>query len=131
MGKLATVIEAPIKGALGDDINVGDVVMVVTTGYSHRVNVMQGVYMGYIESKGYYTQRARVEILDYQTVMMKEDGTEFNWNTDYNASTWEEDRKKITYKKVPYMRKSTLNRNRIATITAAEAKMVDKIGSVI
>lgn len=130
MGKLATVIEAPIKGALGTDVNVGDTVMVVTTGYSHRVNVMKGVYKGYIVGS-YGHQRARVEVEEMGQVMLKEDGTEFNWNKDYNASTWEEDRKKITYKKVPYIRKSTLNLNRIATITDAEADMVQKIGSVI
>jgi len=130
MGKLATVIEAPIKGALGTEINVGDAVMVVTTGYSHRVSVKKGVYKGYIQGS-YYNQRARVEIEEFHTVWVKPDGNEFDWSKDYQASTWKEVRPTLITKTAPYTRKTTLNLNRIATITSAEAETVDKIGKLV
>ena len=130
MGKLATVIEAPIKGALGTEVNVGDTVMVVTCGYSHNVSVKKGIYKGYIKGS-YYTQRARVEIDDTRTVQVKPDGTVFSWSKDYNSATWEDVRKTLTWREETYVRKTTLNLNRIASITAAEAETVAKIGKLV
>lgn len=114
MGKLAPVIEAPIKGALGTEINVGDTVMVVTTGYSHRVHVSKGIYKGYIEGK--YNKRARIETEAQRNVYVKPDGTDFNWSKDYDGATWPEVRKTLTTRVEKYTVKTTLNRNRIATL---------------
>ena len=130
MGTLATVIEAPIKGALGNDVNVGDTVMVVTTGYSHRVSVRKGVYKGYIQGK--YNKRARIEVEAERNVYVKPDGTDFCWNKDYNHNTWSTVRPPLTTRVEKYIVKSTLNRNRIATIaSAAEAETIDKIGKLV
>jgi len=132
MGKLATIIEAPIKGALGTEINVGDTVMVVTTGYSHRVSVKKGIYKGYIEgSSGYYRKRARVEVEGTRSFQVKPDGTEFNWSKDYNSATWDQVKTTLVRKTEPCIHKSTLNLNRIATINQAEAETVEKIGKLV
>ena len=130
MGTLATVIEAPIKGALGSEVNVGDTVMVVTTGYSHRVSVRKGIYRGYIEGK--YNKRARIEVEAERSVYVNPDGTDFNWNKDYDSQTWTTVRPTLTTRVEKYIVKTTLNRNRIATIASAvEADTIDKIGKLV
>jgi hypothetical protein len=120
MGK-AVRIEAPIEGALGNTVNVGDTVMVVTTGWS--TTVTKGKYLGYIEGSGYYKVRAQVEV--------QERTYERLWNdtkqpVNYSDKRWEELTKSpdyyTAYQKethvvtVPYKRVTTLNLNRIATI---------------
>jgi hypothetical protein len=129
MGKVATVIAAPIKGALGNEVNVGDTVMVVTTGYSHRVFVNKGKYVGYIQSSG--QQRARIEVESTRTFQVKPDGTEFSWSKDYNSATWDDVRPTLTYKTEPYTRKSTLQLNRIATIKEADFGIIEQIGKLV
>lgn len=127
----AQVIAAPIKGALGNDVNVGDTVMVVTTGYSHRVRVTKGKYVGYIQGGGYYKQRARIEVERERSVRVKPDGTDFDWNKDYDSKTWPEFSKTLTFRTEKYIQKSTLCLNRIATITPAESEVVDKVGKLV
>jgi hypothetical protein len=128
MGQLAAVIEAPIKGALGTEINVGDTVMVVTTGYSHRVSVTKGVYKGYIQGS-YYTQRARIEVEEEHSFwVFKETGEEWSY---YKHGPFYDNVDKMERKTEPYTRKTTLNLNRIATITPAEAETVEKIGKLV
>ena len=124
-------IEAPIKGPLGNVVNVGDTVMVVTTGYSHNVSVNKGKYLGYIKGTGYYTQRAQVEVEYTSYVQFKPDGTEFDWSKDYNHATYHEVSKTLTRKEVTLKRVSTLNLNRIATITPAEAVTVEALRHLI
>lgn len=130
MGKLATVIAAPIEGALKNTVNVGDTVMVVTTGYSHRVSVKKGKYVGYIEGS-YKNKRARVEIESERSFLVKPDGTEFSWSKDYNSATWKEVQPTLTRKTEPYIRKSTLNLNRIATIKEADHSIIDQISKLV
>jgi hypothetical protein len=129
MAKPAQVIAAPIKGALGNDVNVGDTVMVVTTGYSHRVSVNKGKYVGYIQSGG--QQRARIEVDSTRSFMVKPDGTEFSWSKDYNSATWKEVQPTLTRKTEPHIRKSTLNLNRIATIKEADYAIVEQVGKLV
>lgn len=112
----AVRIEAPIKGVLGNQVNVGDTVMVVSTGWGNTY-VRKGKYLGYIEGSGYYKQRAQVEIHSTRNVQFKPDGTEFCWKKDYNYSTWPEVSKTLTRKEVPYTHVTTLNLNRIASLT--------------
>lgn len=132
MGKLATVIEAPIEGALKTMINPGDTVMVVTTGYSHRVSVSKGKYIGYIEGTGYYyKKRARVEVEGTRSFQMKPDGTEFSWSKDYDRNTWDQVKQTLVRKTVPHTYKRTLNLNRIATIQEADFGIVDKVGQLV
>lgn len=126
----AQVIAAPIKGALGNDVNVGDTVMVVTTGYSHRVRVTKGKYVGYIESSG-YQKRARIETEAERRILTKPDGTDFNWSKDYDKNTWAEVQPTLVYRTEKYIAKSTLYLNRIATITPAEGEVVDKVGKLV
>jgi hypothetical protein len=129
MGKLATVIAAPIKGALGNEVNVGDTVMVVTTGYSHRVSVKKGKYVGYIQSGSY--QRARIEVDSTRSFMVKPDGTEFSWSKDYDSATWKEMQPTLTRKTEPCIRKSTLQLNRIATIKESDYSIVEQVGKLV
>ena len=127
----AQVIAAPIKGALGNDVNVGDTVMVVTTGYSHRVRVSKGKYVGYIQGSGWYKQRARIEVEKERTIQVKPDGTDFDWRKDYDSKTWNEVRPTLTTRTEKYIQLSTLCLNRIATITPAEGEVVEKVGKLV
>lgn len=132
MAKPAQVIAAPIKGALGTEIQVGDTVMVVTTGYSHNVSVKKGKYVGYIESSGYYyKQRARVEVQETRSFQVKPDGTEFNWSKDYDPKTWPEVKDTLVRRTEPCIRKATLNLNRIATIKEADFGIVETVGKLV
>lgn len=130
MGKLATVIAAPIEGVLRNTINVGDTVMVVTTGYSHHVSVSKGKYVGYIQGSN-YPKRARIEVETERTFQVKPDGTEFSWSKDYDSATWEQVKPTLTYKTEPHIRKTTLNLNRIATIKESDYAIVEQVGKLI
>ena len=128
----AKVIAASIKGPLGNDVNVGDTVMIVTTGYSHRVRVNKGKYMGYIEGTGhYYKQRARVEVECQRNVLVKPDGTDFDWSKDYNSGTWKDVQPTLTNRTEIYTRKSTLCLNRIVTIQPADHPVVDTVSKLV
>jgi hypothetical protein len=116
MGKVKQVIAAPITGVFGDEINVGDTVMLVSTGYSHRVNVKKGKYVGYIQSTGNYPRRARIEVESTRSFQVKPDGTEFNWSKDYDSATWATVKDTLVRRVEPCIVKSTLNLNRIAKI---------------
>jgi hypothetical protein len=129
MAKPAQVIAASIKGALGSEVNVGDTVMVVTTGYSHRVSVKKGKYVGYIQSGSH--KRARIEVDSTRSFLVKPDGTEFSWNKDYNSATWKEVQPTLTRKVEPCIRKSTLQLNRIATIKESDYSIVEQVGKLI
>ena len=117
MAKAKQVIQGSIKGAF-DTVNVGDTVMVVTTGYSHNCRVNKGKYIGYIEGKQYGNtiKKAVIEVESQKNVMIKPDGTVFDWSKDYNQATWETVRKTLTNKSVPFTRRTTLKLNRIATL---------------
>ena len=108
-------IEAPIKGVFGEEVNVGDKVMVMTTGWGNAY-LNKGKYLGYVESTGYYKQRAQIEVEYDIFVHIKPDGTEFDWKKDYNYNTWKEVQPTLTTKKVKRTRLTTLNLNRIATL---------------
>lgn len=112
----AVRIEAPIQGVLGNEVNVGDTVMVVSTGWGNTY-VRKGKYLGYINGSGYYKQRAQVEIESKRYVRVKQDGTEFDWRTEYDHKTWPEVSKTLINKEVPYTYVTTLNLNRIATLS--------------
>jgi hypothetical protein len=113
MGKAKQVIAAPIMGLFGQEINVGDTVVLVTTGFSHRVNVRKGKYVGYVESTGSYSRRARVEVDSTRSFQVKPDGTEFNWKKDYDSKTWSTVKDTLTRRTEPCVVKATLQLNRI------------------
>lgn len=115
MGTKATLIQAPIKGVFDREINVGDKVLVVTTGYSHRTNLREGTYKGYVEGSGYYKQRARIEIAAVaRTWYNKATGEKY----DYRKHGWWSNEMKDNFevKTEPYTYETTLNLNRIATL---------------
>lgn len=116
MAKKLVRIEAPIKGVFGEEVQVGDEVMVVTTGFGHQVNLRKGKYLGYIEGNSYYKQRAQVAVQSIRHIQVKPDGTEFIWKRDYHRETWPEVRKTLIAKGIPYTRISTLCLNRIVTL---------------
>ena len=119
----AVRIEAPIKGALGNEVNVGDTVMVVTTGWGNTY-CARGKYLGYVEGKGHYKKRAQIEVehTGYKR-LWNDTGEEFDYRgarekalyTDYStySKNLQEQTHTVEYK---YTRLSTLNLNRIATL---------------
>jgi hypothetical protein len=114
----AQIIQDSIQGVFGEQVQVGDQVMVVTTGYSHRVNVRKGIYKGYVDTgMGWRkSKKAKIEINTTRSIQVKPDGTEFNWKTDYNQATWDTVKNTLVRKEVPYTYMTTLQLNRIATI---------------
>lgn len=130
MGKLATVIEAPLTGALGTTVNVGDTVMVVTTGYSHNVYVTKGVYKGYIQGS-YYNQRARVEVERTRHFWAHKETGEVYSYTKHGSFMDEATRDAFERKSENYIKKTTLNLNRIVTISPEEAGIVERIGALV
>lgn len=119
----AVRIEAPIKGALGNEIQVGDTVMCVTTGWGNTY-CARGKYLGYIEGKGYYKQRAQVEVEEKTYKRLWNDTKqEFMYNGERekalysNYATYSKNLEEQTHIiTVPYKRVTTLNLNRIATL---------------
>lgn len=119
----AIIIEAPIKGALGNEVQVGDTVMVVTTGWGNTY-CSKGKYIGYVEGKGYYKQRAKVEVQEKTYVRYWNDtGAKFQYSGERErnmmgnrANYYELLQKETTVKEEPYTRVTTLNLNRIATL---------------
>ena len=122
MSKL-TRIAAPIKGALGNEVQVGDTVMVVTTGWGNT-HCTKGKYLGYIEGKGYYKQRAQVEVEEKSYVRYWNDtGAKFQYGGDRERAMYSSGidyynilQNETTVKEEPYTRVTTLNLNRIATL---------------
>ena len=115
----ATIIQAPIKGVFGEEVQVGDQVMVVATGYSHRVTVRKGIYKGYIESQQGWSKghkKAKIEINTTRNIQVKPDGSEFIWRKDYDSATWQTVKDTLVRKEVPYTYETTLQLNRIASI---------------
>lgn len=117
MSKVKTVIQKPITGVFKEDVQVGDKVMVVTTGRSH-VNVRQGFYLGYTEGTkwGRAVQKAVIEIHSTRSTRFKPDGKEFDWSKDYDSKTWNQVQTTLITKEVPFVHRTTLQLNRIATI---------------
>lgn len=111
----APVIQAPIEGALGQEVQVGETVLVVSTG-AHNVNIRKGVYKGYIEGSWYYPKRARVEVVTERTDWYKPDGNRFDWRKDYNTNTYADVQPTLVMKTTPYVYTTTLNLNRIVAI---------------
>lgn len=110
----AILIEAPIKGALGNEVQVGDTVMVVTTGWGNTY-CTRGKYLGYVEGKGHYKQRARVAVEQTKTHWVNQDGTAYDWKT-YDYRTWDQVRQTLKTEVYTTTRITTLNLNRIATL---------------
>lgn len=116
-------IEAPIKGVFGETVNVGDKVMVMTTGWGNAY-LNKGKYIGYVEGSGYYKQCAQVEIeLTGHKRLWNDTKEEFKYGgarekelyKDYSTygQKLQEQTHVIQY---PYTRISTLKLNRIATL---------------
>ncbi len=115
----AQIVQDSINGIFGEKVNVGDQVMVVTTGYSHRVTVRKGIYKGYVESQQGWSKgakKAKIEINTTRSIQVKPDGTEFIWRKDYNAATWNEVKDTLVRRVIPFTYMTTLQLNRIATI---------------
>ena len=119
----AVRIEAPIEGALGNKVNVGDTVMVVTTGWGNtRCN--KGKYLGYVESKGSYPRRAQVEVQETSYVRYWNDGVKFMYGGDREREIYSNPKRdyykileeETNVRQEPYTRVTTLNLNRIATL---------------
>lgn len=109
----AVLIQAPIKGVFDKDVNVGDQVMVVSTGWG-SVYVRKGTYKGYIEGNGYYKKRARVEIAtERRQWIHKGTGEPYDY---YKHGSFGVIGDSFETKVTPHTYLTTLNLNRIATI---------------
>lgn len=118
----ATLIQAPIKGALGNEVQVGDTVMVVTTGWGNT-HCTKGKYLGYVEGTGYYKHRAKVEVQEKAYVRYwKDTGAKFHYSGERERNMmggtayYDILRNDTVVKEEPYTRVTTLNLNRIATL---------------
>ena len=118
----ATIIQAPIKGALGTEVQVGDTVMVVTTGWGNT-HCTKGKYLGYVEGNGYYKRRAKVEVQEKAYVRYWKDTNEkFHYsgererNMMSGSAYYDILRDQTVVKEEPYARVTTLNLNRIASL---------------
>ncbi len=123
-------IEAPFTNKFGT-VNVGDTVVAITTGYSHRVRMRKAKYVGYIEStdwRGNTIEKVKLEVEDTRNAWFLK-GTDTEWKWDYK--TWREMQDKIETRKVPYTRKTTLQLNRIAKIAETDYNMVNTISKLV
>ena len=124
------IIEQPFTNEFGT-INVGDTVMVVTTGYSHRVSVNKGRYLGYIESQGWRGQtekKVKLEVQSYRNVWYYK-GTDTEWK--WNYSNYHQVKDQLETRQVPYFRKTTLQLNRIAPIKDSDHSIVETVGKLV
>lgn len=120
MASKLTRIEAPMKGIFGETVNVGDEVMVMTTGWGNAY-LNKGRYLGYVEGSGYYKQCAQIAITSQRHVSVKPNGEVFDWKKDYDQNTWNEVRATLFSKQVPYEYVTTLKLNRMATLKTSNA----------
>ena len=112
--KKAIRIEKPFKGLFGQEVNIGDKVVVVTT-CTGSTHVKKGTYIGYTEtSRG--VKRVQVQIESVRTAYIKPDGTVFDWSKDYNYATWNDVKHTLTTENRPHTYITTLQRNRIVRI---------------
>lgn len=105
-----TIIQESMADIFGGTVNVGDTVMVVTTGYSHNLSINKGKYLGYTMCGN--QKRAKIEVTtECHRWYHKETKELHSWSKHggFNPNNFE-------LKKEPYTRISTLQRNRIATI---------------
>ena len=124
------IIEQPFTNEFGT-VNVGDVVVAVTTGYSHRVSVKKGRYLGYIESQGQHGQivkKVKLEVQSYRTVWYYK-GTDTEWKWKY--SNYHQVKGQLETRQVPYFRKTTLRRNRIVPIKDSDHGIVETVGKLV
>ena len=120
------IIEQPFTNEFGT-VNVGDAVMAVTTGYSRRVSVIKGRYLGYIESqdrRGQIEKKVKLEVQFYRKAWYyKGTDTEWKWNSSYCQV-----KDQLETRQVPCFRKTTLRRNRIAPIKDSDHSIVETVG---
>ncbi len=117
MAKAKQVIQQSITGVFDEDVNVGDKVMVVTKGRG-SVGINKGTYIGFINSTRYGNpvKKAVIEVETSRYANFFPDGREFDWRKDYNSATYDQIKGTLTSRKVPYVRRTTLKLNRIATL---------------
>jgi hypothetical protein len=104
------IIQESIADPFGGVVNVGDTVMVVTTGYSHRVNINKGKYIGYTLNGN--VKKAKVEInSEVKEWFHKETKERFSWSKhgSFNQNNFD-------LKSTPYTWVTTLQLNRIASL---------------
>ena len=120
------IIEQPFTTEFGT-VNVGDVVVAVTTGYSHRVSVKKGRYLGYTESQGRHGQtekKVKLEVQSYRKAWYYK-GTDTEWK--WSHGNYYQVKDQLETRQVPYFRKTTLRRNRIVPIKDSDHSIVETI----
>ena len=113
-------------------VNVGDLVMAVTTGYSHNVSVYKATYLGYIESKDSWhgTLSKKVKIAVQETsrdLYHKGTDNKYSWR-DGNFSAIKDT---LEVRETPYTRNATLQLNRIAPIKASDTALIETVGKLV
>jgi hypothetical protein len=83
-------VELPYENDLGHIINVGDKVLIVTTGYSHSVSVRMGTYLGKIrDDKDSDYESGCVVMVDEERRVLrhKETNEELDWEKHIEPAT--------------------------------------------
>lgn len=117
-----TVFEATtFTNKIGQTLQPGDNVVVVTTGYGHSVSVYTGTY------DGVYKRGTRIVGTRVSGIPAERTKTVYSADGDHEETKWEWDSARKTYKPIPtgrrysfetvkYLRKSRLQRNRLFRI---------------
>ncbi len=91
---------------LGDVIQPGDKVLIITSGYGHNVNRYVGVFLGLRKEK-YYSNRERIT-----AVVQYEIKVHGKWNKDGKRLHWgHPDFSRLEYEHRMVVRRSTLHNN--------------------
>lgn len=123
------IIEKPFTNDFGT-VNVGDTVMLVTTGYSHNVHVKKGTYLGYIESTNSWNQKTEQKV----KVAVQESTSEWYFKGSEKKWTWRDgpfEKDKLELRSEPYTRITTLQLNRIAPIKQSEVSTIETVGKLV
>jgi len=83
-------VELPYESDLGHTINVGDKVLIVTTGYSHSVKVRMGTYLGKTKDDTNDDYEASVIVMvdeERKVLRHKETNEELDWEKHIEPAT--------------------------------------------
>jgi len=125
------IIQAPFTNDFGT-VNVGDLVMAVTTGYSHNVSVYKAKYLGYIESddswNGTKQKKVKLEVQEIGREWYYK-GTEKKWSWKDGSFSAQKDN--LELREFPYTRNATLQLNRIAPIKQSDITLIETVGKLV
>lgn len=132
MAKKKPLIEQSFESDFGT-VNVGDTVVAVTTGFSHRVKVFKAKYIGYIESSTYFGAPHKKVKLEYdgEDYVWYHKGTNTPWKPTYAEYMDPDFPNKFESRKTLCTRTTTLQLNRIAPISRSGEVNIDIVQNLV